>query len=150
MKTISEVMSRDAVSVTPDDNIRRAAELMKDLDIGALPVTENNHVIGMITDRDITIRATAEGLGPEDTQVTAVMSAEICQCYEAPTLDEVMRDMGLAQVRRIPVVTRGEHALVGIVSLADLTQADADGEETLETLREISSPMPVGRETVRM
>lgn len=150
MKTIAEVMSRDAVNVTSDDNIRRAAELMKDLDIGALPVTENGRVIGMITDRDITIRATAEGRGPEDTLVTAVMSADICQCYEDQTLDEVMDDMRVAQVRRIPVVSRDAHTLIGIVAIADLTQSDADDSETAQTLREISAPVPTGQEATRM
>src|SRR3954465_9170753 len=82
MKTIADVMSRDVTSVTPDDTIQRAAELMDDLDIGALPVTEGGRLIGMVTDRDITIRATAAGLGPEDTLVTEVMSEGICQCYE--------------------------------------------------------------------
>ena len=149
MKTIAEVMSRDAINVTRDDDIRRAAELMKDLNIGALPVTEDSRVIGMVTDRDITIRATAEGLGPE-TPVTAVMSAEICVCHEDQSLDQVMDNMRQAQVRRIPVVARGDRSLIGIVAIADLTLSDADDSETVETLREISSPVPAGQEAVRM
>jgi len=145
MKTIADVMSRDAISVTPDDTIQRAAELMDDLDIGALPVTEGNRLIGMITDRDITIRATAAGLGPEETLVTEVMSEDVCHCYEDQSIDEVMQDMRDIQVRRVPVVSREDHTLIGIVSLADLANSEAEDEETAETLREISSPVPPGQ-----
>jgi CBS domain-containing protein len=138
-------MSRDAISVTPDDTIQRAAELMDDLDIGALPVTEGNRLIGMITDRDITIRATAAGLGPEETLVTEVMSEDVCHCYEDQSIDEVMQDMRDIQIRRVPVVSREDHTLIGIVSLADLANSEAEDEETAETLREISSPVPPGQ-----
>jgi CBS domain-containing protein len=142
MKTIAEVMSRDVTSVSPDDTIRQAAELMDDLDVGALPVTEGNRLVGMITDRDITIRATAAGLGPEETLVTEVMTEDICHCFEDQSLDEVMQDMRDIQIRRVPVVSRDQHTLIGIVSLADLADADADTDpaQTAETLRDISSP----------
>jgi len=145
MKTIADVMSRDVTSVTQDDTIQRAAELMDDLDIGALPVTEGNRLIGMVTDRDITIRATAAGLGPEETLVTEVMSEDICHCFEDQSVDEVMQDMRDMQVRRVPVVSRDDHTLIGIVALADLANSDAEDEETAETLREISSPAPAGQ-----
>jgi CBS domain-containing protein len=147
MKTIAEVMSRDVTSVSPDDTIRQAAEMMDDLDVGALPVTEGNRLIGMITDRDITIRATAAGLGPEETLVTEVMTEDVCHCYEDQSVDEVMQDMRDIQIRRVPVVSRDQHTLIGIVSLADLTDPDAetDLEETAETLRDISSPTGSGQ-----
>ena len=147
MKTIAEVMSRDVTSVSPDDTIRQAAEMMDDLDVGALPVTEGNRLMGMITDRDITIRATAAGLGPEETQVTEVMTEDVCHCYEDQSVDEVMQDMRDIQIRRVPVVSRDQHTLIGIVSLADLTDPDAetDPEETAETLRDISSPTGAGQ-----
>jgi CBS domain-containing protein len=143
-------MSRDVTSVTPDDTIQRAAELMDDLDIGALPVTEGNRLIGIVTDRDITIRATAAGLGPEETLVTEVMSEDICHCYEDQRLDEVMQDMRDIQIRRVPVVSRDDHTLIGIVSLADVANSEAEDEETAETLREISSPTPTGQPTTRL
>lgn len=145
MKTIADVMSRDVTSVTPDDTIQRAAELMDDLDIGALPVTEGNRLVGIVTDRDITIRATAAGLGPEETLVTEVMSEDICHCYEDQRLDEVMQDMRDIQIRRVPVVSREDNTLIGIVSLADVAHSEAEDEETAETLREISSPTPPGQ-----
>lgn len=151
MKTIAEVMSRDVTSVSPDDTIRQAAEMMDDLDVGALPVTEGNRLIGMITDRDITIRATAAGLGPEETLVTEVMTEDVCHCYEDQSVDEVMRDMRDIQVRRVPVVSRDQHTLIGIVSLADLTdpEAETDPGETAETLRDISSPTGMGQQSTR-
>lgn len=142
MKTIAEVMSRDVTSVTPDDSIREAAELMDDLDIGALPVTEGNRLVGMVTDRDITIRATAAGLGPDDTTVAEVMTEDICHCFEDQAVDDVMQDMRDIQVRRVPVVSRDDHTLIGIVALADLADASAgmQAEETAATLRDISAP----------
>jgi len=147
MKTIADVMSRDVTSVTPDDTIQRAAELMDDLDVGALPVTEGNRLIGIVTDRDITIRATAAGLGPEQTLVTEVMSEDLCHCFEDQSIDEVMQDMRDIQVRRIPVVSRDEHKLIGIVAIADLLlHVAGDGEgETVDTLRDISSPTAPGQ-----
>ena len=147
MKTIADVMSRDVTSVAPEESIRRAAELMDDLDIGALPVTDGNRLVGMITDRDITIRATAAGLGPEETLVTEVMTEDICHCYEDQDVDEVMQDMRDIQVRRVPVVSRDQHTLIGIVSLADLTGPDAETDPgaTAETLRDISSPSGMGQ-----
>jgi CBS domain-containing protein len=147
MKTIADVMSRDVTSVTRDDTIQRVAELMDDLDVGALPVTEGRRLIGIVTDRDITIRATAAGLAPEETLVTEVMSEDICHCFQDQSIDEVMQDMRDIQVRRIPVVSRDEHELIGIVAIADLLLAESgDGDsETVETLREISSPTALGQ-----
>jgi CBS domain-containing protein len=138
-------MSRDVTSVTPDDTIRHAAELMDDLDVGALPVTEGNRLIGMITDRDITIRATAAGLSPEETLVTEVMTEDVCHCYEDQSIEDVMQDMRDIQIRRVPVVSRDQHTLIGIVAMADLAESDAGDSDTAETLREISSPAPAGQ-----
>lgn len=145
MKTIADVMSRDVTSVSPDESIRRAAELMEDLDVGALPVTEGQRLVGMITDRDITIRATAAGLGPEETQVAEIMTDDICHCYEDQDTEEVMQDMRDIQVRRVPVVSRDSHVLVGIVALADLVESETDDSKTAQTLLEISAPLPAGQ-----
>jgi len=145
MKTITEVMSRDVSCVSPEDSIRHAAELMDDLDVGALPVTEGQRLVGMITDRDITIRATAAGLGPDDTQVAEVMTDDVCHCYEDQSTDEVMQDMRDIQIRRVPVVSRDDHRLVGIVALADLVESETDDSKTAQTLLEISAPLPAGQ-----
>lgn len=145
MKTITDVMTRDVSSVSPEDSIRHAAELMDDLDVGALPVTDGQRLVGMITDRDITIRATAAGLSPEDTQVADVMTDDICHCYEDQTTDEVMQDMRDIQIRRVPVVSRDDHTLIGIVALADLVESETDDSKTAQTLLEISAPLPAGQ-----
>ena len=145
MKTIADVMTRDVSCVSPEDSIRHAAELMDDLDVGALPVTDGQRLVGMITDRDITIRATAAGLDPEDTQVADVMTDDICHCYEDQSTDEVMQDMRDIQIRRVPVVSRDDHRLIGIVALADLVESETDDSKTAQTLLEISAPVPVGQ-----
>ena len=145
MSTIAEVMSRDVTSVAPDSTIREAAELMDDLDVGALPVTEGRRLVGMVTDRDITVRATAAGLGPEETAISEVMTEDICHCFEDQDVEDVMQDMRDIQIRRVPVVSRDDHSLIGVVALADLADigADTDPEETAATLRDISSPEPL-------
>ena len=116
---VSEAMSRDVRLATPGQSIRDAAKMMSEIDAGALPVGENDRLIGMITDRDIAIRAVAQGKGP-DTPVREVMSAEqVLYCYDDEDLDHVAKNMSDEQVRRLPVVNR-EKRLVGIVSLGDL------------------------------
>jgi len=145
MKTIADVMTRDVSCVSPEDSIRQAAELMDDLDVGALPVTDGQRLVGMITDRDITIRATAAGLGPDETQVADVMTDDICHCYQDQSTDEVMQDMRDIQIRRVPVVSRDDHTLIGIVALADLVESETDDSKTAQTLLEISAPLPVGQ-----
>jgi len=91
---------------------------MADLDAGALPVGENDRLVGMITDRDIAIRGIAEGRGP-DTRIREVMSAEVKYCFDDQEVDDVLQNMGDLKLRRMPVVSR-DRRLVGIVSLGDL------------------------------
>ena len=148
---VSEAMTRDVRIAHPGQTIREAAAMMADIDAGVLPVADDNRLLGMITDRDITIRATAAGLGPDETQVNEVMTEDVCHCYEDQTIDEVMQDMRDLQVRRVPVVSRDTHTLIGIVALADLTdpEADTDAEETAETLRDISAPIGGGQQSAQ-
>src|SRR5213075_1416739 len=120
---IGNVMSRDVQLIKPDDTIRSAAALMKKIDAGLLPVTENDKLVGMITDRDIAIRGVAEGKGP-DTPVREVMSSEqVLYCYDDEDLDHVAKNMSEQQVRRLPVVSRDKR-LVGIVSFGDVAQKE--------------------------
>jgi CBS domain-containing protein len=116
-------MTRDVRVATPGQSIRDVAKIMGEIDAGAMPVAENDRMIGMITDRDIAIRAVAQGKGP-DTPVRDVMSTDkVLYCYDDEELDQVAKNMGDVQVRRLPVVNR-EKRLVGIVSLADLANRE--------------------------
>ena len=118
---VSEAMTRDVRIATPGQTIRDVAKMMAESDAGAVPVGENDKLIGMVTDRDIAIRAVAEGKGPE-TPVREVMSdSKVLYCYEDEELDHVAKNMGDEQVRRLPVVNR-EKRLVGIVSLGNIAQ----------------------------
>ena len=116
---VSEAMTRDVRVATPGESIRDVAKMMAEIDAGAMPVGENDRLIGMITDRDIAIRAVAQGKGP-DTPVREVMSTEkVLYCYDDEELEHVAGNMGDKQVRRLPVVNRDKR-LVGILSLGDL------------------------------
>jgi len=120
---VSEAMTRDVRVATPGQPIRDVARTMAEIDAGAMPVGENDRLIGMITDRDIALRAVAQGKGP-DTPVREVMSTErVLYCYEDEDLDHVAKNMGEEQVRRLPVLNRDKR-LVGIVSLGDLAQKE--------------------------
>jgi CBS domain-containing protein len=120
---VSEAMTRDVRIATPGQPIRDVAKMMAEIDAGAMPVAENDRMIGMITDRDIAIRAVAQGKGP-DTPVRDVMSTEqVLYCYDDEDLDHVAKNMADEQVRRLPVVNRDKR-LVGIVSLGDLAQKE--------------------------
>jgi CBS domain-containing protein len=116
-------MTRQVRVATPGQSIRDVARIMDEINAGSLPVGENDRLIGMITDRDIAIRAVAQGKGP-DTPVREIMSnGHVLYCYEDEELDHVARNMGDEQVRRLPVVDRDKR-LVGIVSLGDVAQRE--------------------------
>jgi CBS domain-containing protein len=134
---VSEIMTRDVRLLSPDQTIREAARLMADIDAGSLPVSENDRLVGMITDRDIVIRAVAQGKSA-DTKVADVMSKEILYCVDTDEIDDVARNMGKAQVRRLPVVN-SDKRLVGIVSLGDLARND-DPATIGRTVTKVSTP----------
>jgi CBS domain-containing protein len=133
---VSECMTRNVELVTPDTPIRDAARKMASADAGVLPVGEDQRLVGMITDRDIAVRAVAEGLGV-DTRVGDVMSSEVKYCYADADADDVLDNMGKLQLRRMPVVDRDKR-LVGIVSIGDLSKRE-EGESG-EALGEITQP----------
>lgn len=135
---ISDLMTHDVRVATPQQTIREAASLMAELDVGALPVSDSDRLIGMITDRDIAIRAVAAGRGPETT-VREVMTEAIKYCFSDQSLEEVSRNMGNLQVRRLPVVDRNKQ-LVGIISLSDIANDESAVDEAGEALRDISQP----------
>jgi len=117
---VSDCMTRNVRIASPEQTIRDVARAMKEIDAGLLPVGENDLLVGMITDRDIAVRAIAEGKGP-DTQVREVMTEDVCYCFADEDLDAVASRMGDFQVRRLPVVDRDKR-LVGIISVADIAQ----------------------------
>lgn len=134
---VSEIMTRDVRLLSPDQTIREAASLMADIDVGSLPVGENDRLVGMITDRDIVIRAVAQGKSA-DTKVAEVMSKEMLYCFDSDEIDDVARNMGKAQVRRLSVVN-SDKRLVGIVSLGDLARND-DPATIGRTVTRVSTP----------
>jgi CBS domain-containing protein len=134
---VSDAMTRDVRVASPGQPIREVAKLMDEIDAGSVPVGENDRLIGMITDRDIAVRAVAAGKGP-DTPVREVMSSDVKYCYEDEDLDHVAKNMADIKVRRLPVVSR-EKRLVGIVSLGDLARKDG-GKSAGKTVRAVSQP----------
>ena len=120
---VSEAMTREVRVASPGQSIRDVAKIMAEIDAGSMPVGDNDRLVGMITDRDIAIRAVALGKGPE-TPVREVMSSDqVLYCYEDEELDHVAKNMSQQQVRRLPVVNRDKR-LVGIVSLGNIAQAE--------------------------
>jgi len=131
-------MTRDVQTVSPQETVRRAAQLMDELNVGAIPVCDGNKLVGMVTDRDITVRSTAAGQAPEQTRVGDVMSTDVRTCYPNQTVDEVLGQMGDVQIRRVPVIDQQSHQIVGIVSLGDMAAEHSAGID--RTLSDISSP----------
>jgi uncharacterized protein (TIGR02284 family) len=133
---VRQVMTRTVRIASPDQTIAKAAQDMAELETGVLPVGENDRLVGMITDRDIAIRAVAKGLGGE-TRIREVMTPDVKYCFDDQPLEEVARYMSDVQVRRLPVLDRNKR-IVGVVSLGDLSQAR--GESAHEALRGVSRP----------
>ena len=135
---VNSCMSTDVRITSPTETIRDAARAMKDLDAGVLPVGENDRLVGMITDRDIAVRAIAEGKGP-DTRVKDVMSQEVLYCYDDESLDDVARQMRELQVRRMVVLNRDKR-LIGIISIGDIARTEEDPERTASALSGVCEP----------
>jgi CBS domain-containing protein len=129
---VREAMTRDVRTISPDQSIQEAARLMLDIDVGALPVGENDKLVGMITDRDIAVRGVAGGKSPTAT-VREVMSKEVKYCFDDEDTNHVCQNMGDQQIRRIPVVDRNKR-LVGILALADLATSTKSGQASAALL----------------
>lgn len=122
MKSIKDVMTPSCQWVSPEANVAEAAKIMRDSDVGFLPVGENDRLIGTITDRDITIRVVASKRDAAEVSVREAMSKKLLYCYDDQTADEICQNMAAMQVKRLPVVNRAKR-LVGVVSFADLAKA---------------------------
>ena len=134
---VFEAMTPDVVSVPPEATIREAAQLMKQLDIGPLPVCDEGRLVGMLTDRDITLRATAEGRDPKSTPVVDVMTPEVICCFDTDEVEQAALLMQEAQLRRL-VVINDERRPVGVVSLSDIVLQTGDQKLAGRTLEGIS------------
>jgi CBS domain-containing protein len=134
---VSEAMTRDVRVCTPGQTIREVAQTMAEIDAGSMPVGENDRLIGMITDRDIAVRAVAAGKGP-DTPVREVMSEHIHYCFDDEDIDDVAQNMGDIRVRRLPVINRDKR-LVGIISLGDVARTEG-GETVGDAVVGVSQP----------
>ena len=137
MQQLKDLMSRDVKVISPDMNIGEAARAMRDGDFGMMPVGEDDRMIGTISDRDIAIRAVAEGKAPT-TKVGDVMSHEVLYCFEDEELEAIAQNMAEMKVRRMPVVNRDKR-LVGIISLGDLARTE-DARTTGQAGSQFSEP----------
>lgn len=136
---LRDVMTRNVEIVDPNANLQEAAALMKTLDVGSLPVCDGMRVQGVLTDRDITIRAVAEGRDPRQTPVRDVMSTDLVYCFEDQEVEEAALLMEEHQIRRLPIMSRDKR-LVGIVALGDLAVEVEDEALTGKVLERISEP----------
>ncbi|WP_083857310.1 CBS domain-containing protein [Anoxybacillus gonensis] len=130
-------MTRQVATVTPDQSVQEAAQLMNEHNVGAIPVVENGKVKGMITDRDIALRTTAQGLTPS-TPVSQVMTSDVVTGTPNMSVDEAAKVMAKNQIRRLPIVQNNE--LCGIVALGDIATNQAYDEAAEQALSEISEP----------
>ena len=135
---VNKVMTHDVRLLTPDQTIGEAAKLMAEIDSGALPVGDNDRLVGMITDRDIVIRGLAQGKSV-DTKVSEIMSKEVLYCFDTDEVEDAARNMGKARVRRLPVLNKDKR-MVGIVSLGDLARNDDDSATIGQTVTRVSTP----------
>ena len=131
---ISDCMSPDVQMCAPDNTIQDVAKLMRDTDIGVVPIAEDDRLVGVVTDRDIVVRCIANGLSPTDP-ARAAMSSQILYCFEDQELDEVAANMAELKIRRMPVLDRNKR-LTGIISLGDIAQIEDSG--SAEAFRHIS------------
>lgn len=137
---LKDIMTPKVECVRPDDSLQNAARRMKELDVGMVPVcADNDKVVGTLTDRDITIRATAEGLDPKTARVRDVMTEDVVWLFEDQDVEEAARLMRERQIRRLLVMNRDKR-LVGIVSLGDLATETGDKQKAGEVLQDVSEP----------
>jgi CBS domain-containing protein len=139
MMQVKEVMTRNPETASPGVPIREVAEKMQSLNVGIIPICEGPRIVGVVTDRDVTIRATAHGRDTNTTPIREIMSSDLVCCYEDDDLEKCTRLMEERRIRRIPVLDRQEQ-LVGIVALVDLAVRGEAKETAGEVLTEVSEP----------
>ncbi|MDB5081280.1 MAG: putative signal transduction protein with domain [Chloroflexi bacterium] len=140
---VREVMTTDVDMVSPSTKIGEAARQMRDMNVGSLPVVDRQELVGIVTDRDITIRVTADGVNPDEVLVKEVMTAGPVTVRPDQTLDEASEMMSQHQVRRLPVVEKGK--LVGMLALGDVATEPGSQDEAGSALTDISQPSDMDR-----
>jgi CBS domain-containing protein len=138
VKKVKDLMTKGVGTARPDDTLQKAARQMEQLDVGPLPVVENDVVVGILTDRDITVRAVAAGCDPKQTAVREAMTTELVCCHPEEDIQSAVLRMEECEVRRLPVLDRDNH-LVGMVALADLAR-HATPREATQALKGVSQP----------
>ena len=141
---LRNVMSSDVEVIRPDATLEEAAKKMKDIDAGSMPVCDGDRLVGMVTDRDITVRATAQGSDPKNMTVKEVMSPDVVYGFDDQDVADAARIMEDKQIRRLLVLNR-EKRLVGIVSLGDLATRGDSGAITEEVVERVSEPSETSR-----
>jgi CBS domain-containing protein/uncharacterized protein (DUF2267 family) len=141
-RNVEDVMARDVEVVSPEDTLKDVAERMRTINVGSMPVCDGKKLQGIITDRDIVVRAVSQGMDPNSTRVSQVMTGEVEYIYADEGVELAAQRMREEQIRRILVVDR-DKKLVGILSLGDISQAMGEHEtgRTLEAISEPSQPM---------
>jgi CBS domain-containing protein len=124
MTTVSDHMTRGVRAMSPRDTAQAAAQAMAELDVAVIPVCDGGRLVGMVTDRDITVRGVARGLPPAHTPLGYLMNAELVCCYEDESVEDVVTRMRHARVRRLPVVDR-RRRLVGMLLLGEPSEVHA-------------------------
>jgi CBS domain-containing protein len=135
---VSQILTRDVETIRPDTTVKEAAQRMRSMDVGSLPVCDGRRLLGMVTDRDITIRITAEGRDAQSTPVMEAMTPDVAFVFEDQDVQEAARIMRERQIRRLPVINREKH-LVGILALGDIATTGND-RLSGDALEQISEP----------
>lgn len=136
---IKEIMTRDVITVDPEVSVREAARTMSDRDVGLLPVCKGDRLLGLLTDRDITVRAIAEGLDPGKTEVREIMTSDIFYCFDNEDVQEAVECFEKKQIRRLIILNR-KKVLVGVLSIGDLAVDTGNNNLAGEVLKRVSEP----------
>lgn len=136
---LKEIMTREVEIVHPDDSLQTAAQKMRYRDIGFLPVCDGDRLIGVLTDRDIALRATADGIDPRTSLSKEWVTTPVVYCFDDQDVDEAAHLMREHQIRRLVILGRDDKRLVGVVSLGDLA-TNVEERKSGEVLQEVSEP----------
>jgi len=135
---VSDIMTKNVEVIHPEATIREAANKMKDINVGMIPVCDGDRIVGMLSDRDITVRATAEGMDPNQTKVRDTMSKQVVYAFEDQDIHDAARMMSEHQIRRLLIMNRNKR-LTGILSLGDIA-VDVNKKTSGDILKDVSEP----------